>query len=301
MSSQILGEKRSGSAKLTQQGKNGLSFSSTVEFLVVAADTSVTREEILLLTPGLPIVGLVYGPLNATCTSKDCTRRTDNALYWDVKCEFETAREEQRQDQNNPSPDPTTWVPIFKVDSFINKPKVITSDRTPAGAGNVNFGYAGPYSIHNSARQPFEEPLTVNRLLAQFSFVQFEDPTQSLDEIMERNESVNSTSFAGFASRTLLLNVTGAELGTYGGYYAWRVTYQATYDKEKHDVKLLDVGSVYLTGGTTASGNQVPYQDSLNSYRIVGNLNGTGGKATNAATLTFRIYEEIDFGSFIRT
>lgn len=296
MPSQILGEKRNGSAKISQQGKTGLSFSSSIEFLVVASDTSVTREEILLFTPGLPVVGLVYGAIGATCVSKDCKRRTDHALYWDVTCEFETAREEQKQDQDNPSPDPTTWIPIFKVDSFISKPKVITTDKTPATAGNVNFAQPGPYAIRNSALQPFEEPLTVNRLLAQFSFTQFEDPTQDLDAIMDRNESVNEFAFAGFSSRTLLLNVTGAELGTWGGFFAWRVTYQCTYDAEKHDVKLLDVGSCFYDSGV-----QKPYTDGLNSYRIVGNLNGSGGKSTgDAAVLTFRVYDEKDFSQFIR-
>lgn len=300
MPSQILGEKRGGSAKISQQGRTGLSFSSSIEFLVVASDTTVTREEILLFTPGLPVVGVVYGAIGATCVSKDCKRRTDHALYWDVTCEFETAREEQRQDQNNPSPDPTTWIPIFKVDSFISKPRVVTVDKTPAAAGNVNFGFPGPYTIHNSARQPFDEPLTVNRLLAQFSCVQFEDPTQDLDIIMDRNEKVNSLSFAGFGARTLLLNVVGAELGTFGGFYAWRISYQCTYDAATHDVLLLDVGSCFLDGGTTATGNQRPYKDTIEQYRIVGNLNGTGGKATNASTLRFRIYDEVDFSTFLR-
>lgn len=300
MPSEILGEKRNGSAKLNQDGRNGLSFSSTVEFLVVASDKNVTREEVLLLTPGLPVVGLLYGPLFATCTSKSATRRTDHPLYWDVTCEFETSREQQRQDPNNPSDDPTTWIPVFKVDSFISKPRIVTVDKTPAAAGNVNFALNGPYKITNSARQPFEEPLTVNRLLAQFSFVQFENASQSLDDIMARNETVNETAFAGFGARTLLLNLTGAELGYYGGYPAWRCTYQVTYDNETHDVELLDVGSCYLTGGTTATGDQVPYKDKLGSYRIVGNLNGTGGQATDAATLTFRIYEEKKFEDFIR-
>lgn len=295
MPSQILGEKRGGSAKISQQGKTGLSFSSSIEFLVVASDTTVTREEILLFTPGLPVVGVIYGAIGATCVSKDCKRRTDHTLYWDVTCEFETAREEQRQDQNNPSPDPTTWIPIFKVDSFISKPRVVTVDKTPAAAGNVNFGVAGPYKIRNSARQPFEEPLTVNRLLAQFSFTQFEDPTQDLDVIMDRNECVNSAAFAGFGTRTLLLNVTGAELGSWGGFFAWRVSYQCTYDNETHDVKLLDFGSNYLNAGV-----QEPYTDGLNQYRIVGALDGSGAKSTEAAVLTFRIYEEKNFTQFIR-
>lgn len=295
MPSEILGQKREGSAKLSQDGKNGLSFSSSVTFLVVASDRTVTREEVLLLTPGLPTVGLLYGPLAATCVSKDCKRRTDHALYWDVTCEFETAREEQKQDPDNQSDDPTTWIPVFKVDSFISKPKVITTDKTPAAAGNVNFGTTGPYPIRNSARQPFEEPLTTNRLLAQFSFTQFENDQQTLEEIMDRNDKVNSLGYRGFGQRTLLLNVTGAELGYYGGYHAWRCTYQVTYDPETHDVKMLDVGSCYLDGA-----DQKPYLDKLNQYRIIGNLNGLGAKATDAQILTFRIHDQISFSSFIR-
>ncbi|HAC91383.1 MAG TPA: hypothetical protein DCF63_12255 [Planctomycetaceae bacterium] len=249
-----------------------------------ASDKSVSREEVLLLTPGLPIVGLLYGPLLATCTSKSATRRTDHPLYWDVTCEFETSREQQRQDPNNPSDNPTTWIPVFKVDSFISKPRVVTTDKS-----------SPTKPIRNSAKQPFEEPLTVNRLLDPFSFTQFENPTQSLDDIMGRNENVNSSSFLGFGARTLLLNLTGAELGYYGGYPAWRCTYQVTYDNETHDVKLLDVGSCYLDGT-----DQKPYMDKLNQYRIVGNLNGSGAKAADAATLTFKVYDELDFSTFIR-
>jgi hypothetical protein len=282
MASQIIGEKRGGSARLNQNGKSGLSFGMSGEFLVVTDSKNVSREEVLLLTPGLPIVGLQYGPFAATCTSKTATRRTDNALYWDVACEFETANEQQKSQNNDP--DPTTWVPVFKVDSFISKPRVITVDKSST-----------PKPIRNSAKQPFEEPLTVNRLLAQFSFTQFENASQTIDDIMERNECVNDSTFSGFAARTLLLNVTGAELGYWGGFAAWRCTYSVTYDPDTHDVKLLDVGSCYLDGS-----DQKPYMDALNQYRIVGNLNGSGAKSADASTLTFKIYTELNFSNFIR-
>jgi len=68
-----------------------------------------------------------------------------------------------------------------------------------------------------------------------------------------------------------------------------------TYDAETHDVKLLDFGSMSLDAG-----DQVPYLDSLKQYRIVGALDGSGGETTNAATLTFRIHDEINFSNFIR-
>ncbi len=130
MASEIFGEKRSGSGSVKQGSNNSLAFTSTVTFIVVTDSTSITREEVLLQTPGLPTVGLLYGPYQLVCTSKSCTRSEVNPLYWDVVCEFESNNEDQEQDQNNPSDNPTTWIPIFKVDSFITKEKVITEDRT---------------------------------------------------------------------------------------------------------------------------------------------------------------------------
>jgi hypothetical protein len=296
MASEIIGEKRSGKASLKQDGQNGLSFTSSVEFLVVTDSKGTTREEVLLGTPGLPVVGLNYGPLNATCTGKDATRREANPLYWDVMCTLETGKESQRQDPNNPSEDPTTWIPVFIVDSFLTKQKVLSVDKTPASAGNINFGVPGPYPPRNSAKQAFEEPLVQSYTLCQFSFVQFEDASLDINDILDRNECVNETTFAGRAARTLLLNVRRAELGYYGGFPAWRIEYMVTYDRDTHDVKRLDVGTCYLD-----SGNQKPFMDSANQYRIIGNLNGTGGKATgDPATLTFRCHEPIEFADFIR-
>ncbi len=296
MASMLTGEKREGSARLTQDGESGLSFAYTFHFRVITDDKNTSREEVMLNTPGLPIVGLVYGPLSATCTSMDATRNAENPLMWDVKCEFQTAKEKQKQDPNNQSPDPTTWIPIFRVDSFLTKEKPISTDKTPASAGNVNFGTTGPYKIRNSARQPFETPLTELVTICQFSFTQFEDANLTLQEIMDRNNTVNQTAFAGCSARTLLLNVTGAELGNYGGYYAWRITYQVTYDPDTHDIQLLDVGSCYLD-----STSQKPYMDATNTYRIPGNLDGTGGKSTGDATvLTFRTKDELEFSDFIR-
>jgi hypothetical protein len=296
MSSQIIDEKRNGSAELRSDGANGLSFSFSATFLIVTTDVRTSREEILADTPGAPIVGLRYGPFGATCKRKSVTRSTENPLYWDMTCEFETGTESQKQNPSNPSPDPTTWIPIFRVDSFMTKERVLTTDKTPASAGNVNFGVPGPYLITNSARQPFDEPLTETRQLCQFSFVQFEDPSQDLDDIMDRNDSVNETTFAGRAARTLLLNVTGAELGSFGGYGAWRVSYQCTYDPETHDETRMDVGTCYLDSSV-----QKPYMDGTSNVQIVGNLNGSGAKATNAAVLTFRVKDEIEFADFIRT
>jgi hypothetical protein len=68
-----------------------------------------------------------------------------------------------------------------------------------------------------------------------------------------------------------------------------------TFDPETHDVVLLDIGTSYKSGG-----NLLSYMDDTNSFRIQGNLNGTGGKAASPATLTFKTKTELDFVTFIR-
>lgn len=285
MPSEIIGEKRGGSGSVKRGDSSSLVFTSSVTFLVVTDSKSVTREEVLLQTPGLPIVGLLYGPYQLVCTSKSCTRSEVNPLYWDVVCEFESNKEDQKQDQNNPSENPTTWIPVFKVDSFTTKEKVITKDRTSPT----------PKTISNSAETPFETPLTETKTLAQFSFVQFENASQDLLTIMNRNDCVNKTSFAGRDARTLLLELTGAELGYFGGYQAWRVAYRCTYDPDTHDVKMLDVGPVTLAGQRCVDANGIP---------IIGNLDGSGNqKAAGLAPyeITFRIKREIEFADFIRS
>jgi hypothetical protein len=287
MPSEIVGEKRSGSGSVKQGSNNTLVFTSSVTFLVVTDSKSVTREEVLLQTPGLPIVGLLYGPYQLVCTSKSCTRSEVNPLYWDVVCEFESNKEDQKQDPNNPSDNPTSWVPVFKVDSFITKERVVTKDKTTPTAKLVA----------NSAKTPFETPLTETRTLAQFSFTQFENASQDLKTIMDRNDCVNKTSFADRAVRTLLLEVTGAELGYFGGFQAWRVTYRVTYDPDSHDVSLLNVGPVDINGKRC--------YDADGTTAIIGNLDKTTGLFKAAGSdpdeVTFRIKKEIEFADFIRS
>lgn len=285
MASEIVDEKRNGSGSVKRGDGNSLTFATSYTFLVVTDSKSVTREEVLLQTPGLPVVGLLYGPYQQICTSKSCTRSETHPLYWDVVCEFESGKEEQRQDGNNPSENPTTWIPVFKVDSFTTKEKVITEDKsTPAKL------------IANSAGTAFETPLTETKSLAQFSFVQFENPSQDLKTIMDRNDCVNKTTFAGRDARTLLLEIAGAELGYYGAYPAWRVSYRCTYDPDKHDVKMLDVGPVDKNGNRC--------MDAVGGFPIVGNLDGAGNQKAPGGLpeiLTFRIKREIEFSDFIRS
>lgn len=283
----VIGEMREGSASIKKGNGTSLTFTSQFHFLVIADSPTTSREEILLGTPGLPIVGVVYGLIQATCTGISAKRNPKNVLYWDVTCDFDTGREDQKQNPSDPdNPDPTTWLPVFVIDSFETKQRVLTFDKSSV-----------PVPCVNSAHQPFREPLTENLTLCAFTFTQFEDPSQDINAIMDRNESVNSITFTGRDARTLKLNVTGAELGYYVGVPAWRCTYKVTYDPDTWDVDMIDCGPNQLDGT-----GLIPCKDK-NGVRIIGNLNGSGvqqDQDDDPFVIIFRTYKELDFNAFIR-
>jgi hypothetical protein len=269
-----------------KKGSNTLlTFSSNFKFLVLSDDINASREEIILNTPGLPFVGLTYGLIQAICTGIDAIRRPLDPRYWDVTCSFDTGREYQKRSASDPeSNDPTTWLPVFVVDSFETRDKVLKRDRSPT-----------PKLCLNSAKTPFSDPLTDTDTLCSFSFVQFEDASLKLTDFTSRNNRVNKLPFVNFPARTLKCNITAAELGYFVGIAAWRVSYRMTFDEDTWDEDRLDVGPVQL--------DQTPCWNSATKrqYRIVGNLNGSGVQVfTDPAVLTFRTKRELDFNTFVR-
>jgi hypothetical protein len=251
---------------------------------VEASSTSVTRAEIIFSTPELPIVGLVYGVLELKCISIDAQRKPNHNLHWDVTCTFESGRFDQRENPSDTeNPDPTTWIPVFRIDGFETRDVILTVDE----AGDP---------ICNSAGTKFETPLTRKRYLPRFSFTQYEDAGLTLEDIAARNDITNLTAFNGFDATTLKLTVTSAELGSFLGYGAWRITYQCVYDRETWYEKILDYGSEYLDGT-----DKKPYMDALGQYKIYGPLDGSGGKASgDAEELLFAVLPEEEFADFIR-
>lgn len=287
MASEIVGEKREGTAGVRKQGANKISFVSQWHFLIETDDVSVSREEVLFGTPGAPVVGLVYGAVNATCTAKNVTRRAVGSRYWDMVCDFDTAAEDQKKDPSNESDDPRTWIPIFIIDGFEQKLRVLTVDKSST-----------PKTCTNSANQPFAEPVTESVTICSYSFTQFEDPSQDINTIMDRNDCVNSVVFKGRPIRTLKLNTTSAELGYFGNVPAWRIGYRVSYDRDTWDDKRLDVGPMQLDGTGLK-----PCMDSTNTFRIVGNLNGSGIQQSQTIApyvITFKPHTAIDFNTLIR-
>jgi hypothetical protein len=283
MASVIVGEMRQGQASVKKGQGTTLTYTSQWHFLVVTDDKNTSREEVLFGTPGLPVVGLIYGAIQAICTGIDANRKKEEPTYWDVTCTFDTGSESQKQSASDPtSLDPTTWIPVFVVDSFETRDKVLKEDFSPT-----------PKKCVNSAGSEFSEPLAVAETLCSFSFTQFEDPSLTLNTILARNEKVNATTFLGYTPRTLKLNVTKAEQGYFASVAAWRIEYRVTYDPSDWDEDRLDVGPLTLTGESC--------RDLNNKFKIVGNLNGSGVQTYgDPAVITFRTKETIEFSSFIR-
>jgi hypothetical protein len=289
MANELVGaELRKGSGFCRKGQGFQLIFGETWNYRVKTDQVTSNRFDILYNTPGLPRAGLLYGQLNLVCDEVSCEREEKHALYWNVTARFQTGSEEQKQNQEQ-NPDPATWIPVFRIDSFTTKEKILSKDRSNPAKYPVN-----------SAKTPFDTPLTQTSSLCQFSFVQFEDAGLKLKDFLDRNDTVNQSSFDAigqvFAARTLLLEVQEAELGSYAGYSAWRVKYKVTYDPDTHDEVRADIGPFYLDGG-----NRKRYMDDTNTFPMVGPLNGSGAKATDPAELSFRVKKEINFSSFIRT
>jgi len=283
MASEIVGEHRDGSGSVRSDGKT-ITISSSIKYIVLSDSNTSTREEILLGTPGLPVAGLIYGPLQMRCTSKKADRRRENTAYWDVTCDFESGVENQKQDENNPSEDPTTWIPVFTISGFTSIQKVLTVDKSTP-----------PKTCTNSANQPFSEPLVENKSLAVIPFTQYEDPTIDINTFLDRCNTVNELTFLNRDPRTLLLNVVSAELGYYGNFAAWKVDYQLTYNDDTWDEKRLDVGSLQLDGTACV--------DLRRGFRIIGNLDGSGvqqDQDEDPYVITFKTFDELDFNGFIR-
>lgn len=282
MSITILGEKREGSGSIRKQGKR-LVFEEQYSYIVQASDKNATRLAVLS-TPGIPRVGLTLSAGGfAICQSVDCNRDPVNPVIWHVTANFASDVQEDTSGANeSQSGDPTVWQPIAEL-SFETFTEVVAEDQSGT-------------AIANSAGQPFSSGISLTRTLVRYDFEQFEPASTSIDTIAGRNETVNSGTFQGKAAKTLKLTVRSASLGYYYGYKVWRIAYSMVYKPDDWQLKILDVGNCYLSGGTLQ-----PYLDD-DENRIVGGLNGSGGQVAAGDPpdiLHFDKFEAISF-SFLR-
>lgn len=275
----LLGQKRTGGGSVKKNGKT-LVYEESYRFFVQTDDPLTTRYEVLS-SNAVPKVNVTVGGGGFTiCNSVDAERDEDNATLWHVDATFSSDIQEDNSGANeSQSGDPTTWVPIAELafETFTE----------------VSYTDANGDPFDNSAGIPFASGIPLVRTLTRYDFAQFEPATTKIDTIADRNETVNAGTFKGRAAKTLRLQVKGAALGYYYGYRVWRVNYSLTYKPDTWKFKVLDVGNTYLDAGVFK-----PYLDN-DGNRMVGPLDGSGGKATTASILEFDKYDDISF-SFLR-
>lgn len=253
------------------------------EYLVETDDVLTTRREVLIAA-GLPIVGQTLSTGGITVASAKRAERTEvNRLWWKVTVDFSSEVEEDTNGSNeSQSDDPTNWFPLAEA-----------SFETYQFYGLVDVNGV---PFRNSAGAPFSSSLPLTRRLVKYEFEQFEAATTTLDEISDRNETVNSATFVGKPAKTLLLHVKKATIGYYYGYRVWRVEYAMVYNKDTWKHKVLDVGPYYLSGG-----NKVPFKTPPPlETAYMGFLTPTGGASATSTTKEFDRYESQNFASFLR-
>lgn len=284
MASWIIGDSELRHGESSVSSSNGIPvLNETYHFIIQSDSKDTSRIEILYGTPDFPKVGQTVSAYGLTvCKGTDANRRAGNPYLWDASATF-SSEVEEGQDSQDPGSDPEAWKPVYDT-KFERLQEVVTKD------------FSG-VSIANSAGQPFQTGLTIGRFIPIWEFWQFEPATVTDEQIIARNEKVNSGTFKGKPAKSMLLTILSSKIGYYYGVKRRLTQYSVKYNERLWTHKRLDVGTVYLDSGTIR-----PYLDGEGRTAILGGLNGTGGKAVAGAppeTLSFDIYEDISF-SFLR-
>ncbi len=280
MATVLVGEQSEGKSSLRSSG--GLPvLDETFHFLVRADSVNEDRVNVLY-TAGLPWVNVSvssYG--SAVCRSVDAVRRSDQRKLWDVTATFSSEVTESQGGQDS-SEEPTEWVPIYET-KFERLQENVTKDTN----GDA---------VANSAGQPFANGIIRSRFIPIWEFYQFESATLTDEQVIERNEVVNSATFKGRPARTLLCTVMSSVVGFYYGRKLRLTRYALRYNKKNWRDKRIDLGTLYLDGGQLK-----PYL--VKGVVVLGGLNGSGGKVatgTKPSVLEFALYEEVAFADFLR-
>lgn len=280
MTHTLQGKTRSGQVSLAI--KNGTPVWRQEQGYRVEADSDDPIYSTILATSGLPIPNVTFtGDGLMICQSLGATRIAGNRRLWEVTAEFSS---EVEQSQNSEFPE--EWVPIYETKfergSFVSKVDA---------SGNA---------VVNSAKQEFPTAITRPRFLPVWEFYQFESASITDEQIIDRNEVVNSAIFRGRAIKTLLCTVSSSVIGFYYGRLRRFTQYRLVYNSETWREQKLDTGTAYLDGGVLK-----PYTigTAPNEVVIEGGLNGTGGKQTAGvapAILYFDKFNAVNFSTFLR-
>jgi hypothetical protein len=281
MSAMVLGERSEGRSSVRSSGGVPV-LDESYNYLVRTTSAAEDRTTVLSAS-GLPQVGITLSSGGiAVCKNVDAVRRSDQRTLWDVTATF-SSEVDERQGTQSVSGDPTEWVPIYET-KFERLQEIMTED-------------ADGDAIANSAGQPYETGIVRSRFIPIWEFYQFEPASVTDEQVLERNEVVNSAIFKGKDIHTLLCTVMSSVIGFYYGNRRRLTRYALRYNVKTWKHKRLDVGTVYLE-----SGKLKPYLDDDKNV-ILGGLDGSGAKVaagTKPAVREFDQYDELAFATFLR-
>lgn len=209
----LVGEKRDGQVR-SRTASGRVVFEQDYHF-TVEADSKYQNRFDLLATPGLPVAyTTIFNGM--MCKSVNLVRNVDKAVYWDAVATFSSDVVEGVAPATPQQGDPTSWIPYGKV-TFEPYEEVLRNDLDGV-------------PVVNSAGQKFDRSFSRTRRIASLQFTQFEPlGNATIDDIMERSDTMNEEVFLGKPKYTLLLQVDEAEVGLYYGIRCWKVTYTLNY------------------------------------------------------------------------
>lgn len=244
----LRGEKREGGIRI--RSKSGLPIIEETWHYVVVSDTPNTTRLDVVLLDGLPRVNVTTSSSGLTvCRSKSAERRSENALVWDVTCEFSSEVDEGSEQQDPEAEDPNEWVPVYET-KFERLQENVTKD--------VNGD-----PVENGDGEAFPTGLTISRFIPCWEFYQFEPASVSDEDVIGRNETLNDATFKGRAAETLLLTVLSSTVGFYYGQRRRLTKYSLKYNSKNWRHKRLNVKSdgTYAAGGSVVEFDLFPQID----------------------------------------
>lgn len=286
----VIGEQRAGDITVNI-GQSGQTVIEETYNYIVEADSKSDNKFLVSQCQGLPKVGLSASPSGLTvCKSISGQRRAENPKIWDFSCNFSSEVDENTGDATGLNPE--SWVPVRRT-LF---EKIETQE----------FADIDGKVFATSANEPFADGITRFRFLPVWEFDQFEDATVTDEDIIDRTEKVNDATYLGYDPNTLLIRVVDSTLGFFYRRRLRLTRYRVIYKSDTWNLKVLDKGEWYLD----ANNERIPFPDGVGRGDWIGFLDGAGNPVQFAdpknpdpnefVYLEFKMYEEINFNSFLR-
>ena len=218
----IIGRKKGKSIEMS--GNNGQIIYRLPLVYLLYDETGTQSEGTIISTAGLPLVNEPFTidgvSFTIACKSKRAEQWDNNNKYWTVTCDCDNEPFESgggSGDKEGDQPDPTTWIPIVKLE-YETIDWVVESD--------INGK-----TITNFANRPYSSPLMRKKLIPCLKFTQYENPNQNIRNILARNETLNGVSYLGACKGAWMLTVEDSDLGYKNGYLCWRVDYKLRFNE----------------------------------------------------------------------